>query len=721
MHAITLCLMLAAGLAAAGAAPSETALLEAAQRGDVVQVRSLLDAGTPVDARSRYGATALFFAADKANLELARLLLDRGADVNVVDTFYNASPLPWALFKGATSAPHRELARLLVERGAADPGAALSPAVSAGDKALVQAVLATGKAKPDEIGAAFAQANKEGQSDIAALLALLAPPPSAGLPADEMARLAGEYKAADIGLAIMVSIEAGELRAQATGQPAFTLDPTPEGTLKAREFGGIELRFADGQPAERFTLLQGGRETVFVRAQPAAAAAAPATLPPIPAATRSAARPWPSFRGPAASGIGDGQGAPAAWDGEKGQNVRWKTAVPGLALSSPVIWDGKVFVTSAVAPTADRTFRTGLYGDVDSVPEDALHTWTVFALELATGKILWQREAASGKPKVKRHLKSSHANPTPATDGQRLIVHFPSEGLFAYDLAGKLLWKQDLGVLGSGWFFDPTYEWGFSSSPILHDGKVIVQADVYQGSFLAAFDAATGKPLWRTERQEIPTWGTPAVIDAGEGKAEIVTNGTKVRGYDAATGAELWTLGPNSEITVATPVIANGLAYVTGGYPPARPVYAIKPGGRGDLSLAEGSTAGPHVPWSAPRDGTYIPTPIVYQGILYTLNNNGRFAAYDALTGTVHYRERIGNAGASFSGSPVAADGRLFLTSEDGTTFVLRAGPVFELLGTNPLGEVVMSSAAISDGVFVLRGLEHVWGLGEPPAPAPAR
>ena len=231
---------------------------------------------------------------------------------------------------------------------------------------------------------------------------------------------------------------------------------------------------------------------------------------------------------------------------------------------------------------------------------------------------------------------------------------------------------------------------------------------------MAAFDLSTGEALWRTEREEIPTWGTPGILPpkVAGGAYEVVTNGTTVRGYDAKTGEELWTLAPNSEVTVGTPIVAEGRAIVTGGYPPVRPIYAIEPGARGDISLADDATSNEHVAWSVKPGGTYMPTPIAYDGLLYMLNNNGRLAAYDANTGERIYRQRVGRGATSFSGSPVAADGRLFLTTEEGDTHVIRAGRDYEHLGINELGEVVMTTPAISDGIIVMRGMKHVFGLG---------
>jgi len=293
--------------------------------------------------------------------------------------------------------------------------------------------------------------------------------------------------------------------------------------------------------------------------------------------------------------------------------------------------------------------------------------------------------------------------------------------LASWDVNGKPLWKVDLGVLDSGWFLDPAYQWGHSSSPIIYRDMVIVQADIQKNSFLAAYRLDNGKQVWRTDRDEISTWGTPTVIRAVAarrgtegakpvGTDVLVTNGPKIRGYDPATGKLLWTLGPNSEIAVATPIGGDGLVFVTGGYPPARPVYAIRPTATGDITLPKDTTSSEAVAWSN-TEGTYIPTPVYYEGILYTCNNSGILTAYDAKTGERIYRARVGGGGA-FSASPIAADGRLYLSSEDGDVFVVRAGRTFQELAKNQMKEVIMGTPAISDGLIVIRTLGHVYGVG---------
>lgn len=421
---------------------------------------------------------------------------------------------------------------------------------------------------------------------------------------------------------------------------------------------------------------------------------------------------WPQFRGPGATGVVESPGQPVKWDAAASQNVRWKLPIPGLAHSSPVVWGNKIFVTTAINSAKDET-RFGLYGDVAPVKNDPSHTWKVYAIDKAKGTILWERTASQNIPKVKRHPKSTHADSTPVTDGKYLVVLFGSEGLYTYDLNGKLLWKQDLGVLDAGWFYDVDYQWEHGSSPIIYKDLVIIQADIQKGSFIAAYDLKTGRLKWKTPREEIPSWGTPTVYE-GKTRAELIANGTKaIRGYDPLTGKELWTLGPMSEITTPTPFVAHDLIFVTSGYAPIQPIYAIRPGGNGDLSLKDGKESSEFIAWSKQRGGPYMPTPIVYGDLLYTCSNQGVMAAYNAKTGERVYQERLGGSGGAFTASPVASDGKIYLASEDGDVFVVKAGPKYELLSKNPVGEVMMATPAISDGIVIVRTVSHLYAFGE--------
>jgi outer membrane protein assembly factor BamB len=430
---------------------------------------------------------------------------------------------------------------------------------------------------------------------------------------------------------------------------------------------------------------------------------------------------WPAFRGRAAAGVLDGQALPTEWNDPAGTHVLWKTAIPGLAHSSPIVWGERVFVTTAVNPKGEGEFKPGLYGD-GTTAEDRVadHQFKLYALDAATGKVVWERTAFEGKPRAGRHIKSTYANPSPATDGEVLVAFFCSEGLYAYDLDGKLLWQKDLGIVVTAAYNVPGYEWGCASSPLLWQGKVFVQVDTTEADFLVALDAKTGAELWRQTRDEWPSWATPNIFEGPAG-AELVTNAPKrIRGYDPATGKELWQLGPSSDITAPTPIFTSDLILVASGRRPVKPIYAIRPGSRGDLSPAEGQSTSAGVAWSKLGRGSYMPTPIVYQGRLYVLTNDGIFSCFDVATGDEVYQARVPHKGGGFSASPVAADGKLYLAGEDGEVFVVAAGPKFELLATNPMGEVLMATPALAGGRLFLRGRHHLFAVGQAQAPSAA-
>ena len=394
-----------------------------------------------------------------------------------------------------------------------------------------------------------------------------------------------------------------------------------------------------------------------------------------------------------------------------GESIRWKAAIPGLGHSCPVVWGNRVFLTTAISSgEPDPKIRVGNYGDVNSVNDTSKHTWQVLCLDRDSGKILWTKTAHEGVPKIKRHLKGSQANCTPATDGRHVVACFGSEGLYCYDFAGKLLWQRDLSTLDSSFALDVEYEWGFANSPVLHDGRCILQCDLSKDSFIAAFNLEDGSKLWSTARDEIPSWSSPVIWRTGI-RTEIVTNAAQfARGYDPATGTELWRLAKKSEATIPTPVIGKNLVYITSGNRPIQPIIAIRPGAAGDISLHEKEETYGSVAWSRMRGGPYMPTPILYGEYLYTCSNSGIVTCYQAATGKEVYKERIG--GGSYTASPVAADGRLYFISEQGEVRVVKAGPAFELLAVNEMGDNCLASPAISNGSLLIRSQHFLWAVG---------
>ncbi len=396
---------------------------------------------------------------------------------------------------------------------------------------------------------------------------------------------------------------------------------------------------------------------------------------------------WPQFRGAEAAGDGGGR----AIDIKK---VDWKTPLPGLAHSSPIIWNGRVYVTTAISSKPNAGFKRGLYGDGDASDDTSVHQWKLIAVDLKSGKILWDRVAYEGAPKEKRHIKSTYNSSTPATNGKIIVTYFGSQGVFAFDMEGKPLWKRDLGRMNVGAYDLPEYEWGTASSPIIYKDLVIVQCDQQKDSFLIAMQASTGEVVWRTPREELPSWGTPAVH-----RGELVTNGSNfVRGYDPMTGKELWRVGGSSKITAPTPIFSDGVLIVASGRRPEAPIFAIGPQGK--------------VLWQKQQRGPYMPTPVISKGLLYVLGNNGVFDCYDLKSGEEIYRQRIPNPGSGFSASPVIAGGTIYLSSEDGDILQVKAGRQFELVGTKQLGEPAMATPAISGMHMVVRSEHHLWSLG---------
>ena len=730
---LVLCL---AALPNARAQDAGTDLREAARAGDVQKVTELLQSGTPIDSPARHNVTPLRLAAERGQLEVVKLLVERGADIDSIETFFNSS-----IVDAALTNKHREIALFLLEKNAIARAEALNWAVEQGDIEIATAALAGAGVEPLDLAVAQ-KAAAEKDPKLKELLEKaigkkrktnLEIHPSLALPIEGRERevgsekkagekkfdperlkaFAGKYKDKDLVVEVTVR---GDKIAVAIGDA----EPIELTAVTERRFENEagDLRFEISGRAglvEWANLVRADGEVNFLSSAttPELETLKPAAEISLKRAPRGEAKPWRQFRGSGAAGIGDGQGATADWDVAAGRNIRFKTPIPGIATSSPIIDSGKIFVTTAVSSKGDTTFRTGLYGDGTSVEDTSAHSFRLYALNTSDGAIAWEREVANVVPTVKRHLKSSLANSTPATDGEHIVALFGMIGvLAAYDREGTELWRRDIGVLDSNDPQSGSAEWGHASSPVIWEDLVIIQADRRRDSFLAAYQISSAEEVWKIPRDEASTWSTPTIVPSPSGD-ELVTNGTTVRAYRPRTGELLWNLGPNSEVVVATPVAAEAMVYVTAGYPPVRPVYAIRAGSKGDLSLPTNASSSPAVAWSHLKNGTYLPTPIMYRRHLVTINNNGVLTAYRADTGEEAHRARIASSTASFSSSPIAADGRIYIASENGDVFVLRGEPGYELLATHPMGEVVMATPAISDGLLVVRTLGHVVGIAE--------
>ena len=416
---------------------------------------------------------------------------------------------------------------------------------------------------------------------------------------------------------------------------------------------------------------------------------------------------WPQFRGRDGSGIADRQNLPLEWSVAEGRNLLWRVPMEGLAHSSPIVWGDRVYLTTAVADTTGEP--TLVLGDsdvagIETAPDMVAHRWELLALDKRTGDVHWRKTVHRGVPRLKRHVKGSHASSTPATDGRNLIALLGTEGLFCFDMEGELRWRTDVGLLDVGYWGEPEYQWGAASSPLIFENLVIVQNDRQKDSFVAGYDLENGKQIWRASRDEKPAWSTPAIY-RGEGAAELVTNGANwIRGNNPRTGEELWRLSHGDlQVITPTPIVAGDRIVVTGGNPTgAQSTFAIRPGARGN--------AEDHVLWTAERSSPYTPTPVAHDGILYVIVDNGILSAYDLTTGERLYRTRL-EVGAGFSGSPIVSDGRIYLPSEDGAVFVVRAGREFQSLARNEMGEPLMASPAVSEGTLFIRGSRHLFAI----------
>jgi outer membrane protein assembly factor BamB len=423
---------------------------------------------------------------------------------------------------------------------------------------------------------------------------------------------------------------------------------------------------------------------------------------------------WPSFRGIRGAGVAEGFKTPVTWNVPEKKGLRWSTPIEGLGHSSPIVWGNRVCVTTATSGKTDAGIKIGLYGDITSVQDDTEHTWKLICADKRNGKIEFSETIKKGVPIIKRHTKSTHANTTLATDGTYLVAMLGSEGLYTYDMNGKLVWKKDLGVLDSGFYMVPAAQWEFASSPIIHEGVIIIQADVQKDSFIAAFDVKTGKELWRTSRADVPTFSTPTIHQFG-GQTQILVNGWRHSGaYDFKTGKEIWRIkNVGGDIPTPVPVVGLGMVFMTSAHGNGSPLYAVRETATGDITLAADAIKSEQVIWTANKDGAYMISPVLYNGLLYVSKNNGVVGVFDAKTGERLYQQRLGTGTIGFTASIVAADGKVYFTDEEGDVYVVKAGPTYELLATNPLGDIAMATPAISEGVLYFRTGKSLMAIGQ--------
>ncbi len=408
---------------------------------------------------------------------------------------------------------------------------------------------------------------------------------------------------------------------------------------------------------------------------------------------------WPQFRGADSRGVASGANLPDQWSAT--ENVAWKTDIPGRGWSSPIVWGDRVFLTTVINTGSSEEPKKGLYfgGDRPQAP-DAVHQWKVLCLNLKTGETMWERQVHEGKPETPIHLKSSYASETPVTDGERVYCYFGNLGVFCFDLDGKEVWQYRTTPqpmrLG----------WGTASSPVLHDGRLYLVNDNEKDSYLLALDTKTGSLAWQTPREEKSNWSTPFIWKNAQ-RTEIVTTGTgEVRSYDLE-GKLLWSLKGMSSITIATPYENDGLLYISSGYvlDSSKPIYAIRPGASGDITLPEGKTSSEFIAWSHPKNAPYNPSTLIDQNRLYVLYDMGVITCYNATDGKeVFGRQRIPE-GRAFTSSPWAYNGKVFFLNEDGVTTVLKSGERFEVLHTNKLAEddMCMATPAIVGDRLLIR------------------
>ena len=436
-----------------------------------------------------------------------------------------------------------------------------------------------------------------------------------------------------------------------------------------------------------------------------AIAIAAALLIPAPSSGRAAGDTWPQWRGPSGRGVSEASDFPSEWSPVT--HVGWKTPVPGRGHSSPVVWGDRLFLTTSIegvrVPDHQAPDHLGYdlkpgYLHPDSVGVDYRYELRVIAFDARSGRQVWERTSYEGLMYDNRHRKNTYASSTPVTDGRLVYAFFEAAGVYAYDYAGTLVWKASIGNIAKGGM-------GPGTSPILFEDLLILQADqeMGAGSAIVALDKRTGKQVWRTARTTRRSWATPLIVDAG-GRIELIASGAEmVAGYDPRTGRELWRSRGTESHPIPSAVAGLGLVFFTAGSQ-AKRAMAVRPGGDGDVT-------GSAIVWSYRKGTAYVPSPILHGKFLYLMTDTGLMTCLDALTGAVQYEGGRPPVPATFTSSLVAYGDRLLMTSEDGDTFVVKAGPAHEILRTNSIGEPVYASLALADRTIFIRGAQHLFAV----------
>lgn len=709
---------------------SGQALRHAAYQGDLEAVQQLLDSGVPVDSANDYGRTALSMAAGRGHVDVMQVLIEAEADLNSKDRFYGFTPL-----LAAVNAKQAKAVTLLVESGAGNVGSAVGFAAS-NDLECLKAVLKTDGLKRKELTTALASIKDADQPEATALLeqaiASLPVPeqedqePKAAtsrnsqaasemeLNPEELKIYAGTF-ADSQGTQLVIRVSENQL-VMSLADESQTVPLQPSRKDEFRPVGSRSARLQFTRSESTVEQVEWTSDETTVTFRPLSASDQVSSVEFADFAFDRAT--WPHFRGSLSRGIAGNQNLPEKWNAETGENIAWQTQIDGLGLSCPVVWNDAVYVSTAVpvGKTDDEgsQLRTGLYGDVDPVEEDREYTFQLWRLSLTTGEVLWKVDCNQAKPAVQRHTKSSHANPTPATDGNYIVTSFASEGIYCHSADGDLVWKKDLGFLDSGWFFDRSFQWGFASSPYIFEDTVYLQCDIQDQSFIVALDLSTGEEIWRTNREDIPTWSSPVAYRDPAGHLRVAVNGTREAAlYDGLDGRRLWSLSGMSEIVVPTPQVTPGYVLFASGYRPIRPILAIRHDASGELTAQseQDKEQQDAFAWRLESGGSYLPTPVIAEGYVHVVSNSGILSVYNAINGERESRMRLRSAG-SVTGSPVVADGKLYVTSESGKTYVIPLGPDQQPLNTNDLGEAVLTTPAIASGRLLIRGEKHLFAIG---------